>query len=76
MEPLVFIVGCARSGTTLLQRIVNAHPQIAITPETHWLTQYFPERRWHNKQARVTPEQIVSIVQHDRFWERSAQDTC
>jgi thioester reductase-like protein len=29
---VVFIVGCARSSTTLLQRIVDAHPQIAILP--------------------------------------------
>jgi hypothetical protein len=69
MEPLVFIVGCARSGTTLLQRMVNAHPQIAISPETHWLTQYFPERKWHKKKACVTPEQITSIVQHERFYQ-------
>ena len=26
MNPYVFIVGCARSGTTLLQRMVDAHP--------------------------------------------------
>ena len=25
-NPYVFIVGCPRSGTTLLQRMVNAHP--------------------------------------------------
>jgi hypothetical protein len=29
MEPLVFIVGCARSGTTLLQRILNAHNEVS-----------------------------------------------
>jgi hypothetical protein len=31
MKPLVFIVGCARSGTTLLQRIVNAHGMLRRT---------------------------------------------
>ena len=33
-NPYVFIVGCPRSGTTLLQRMVDAHPQTAITPES------------------------------------------
>lgn len=29
----VFIVGCSRSGTTLLQSLLDAHPNIAIPPE-------------------------------------------
>ena len=35
-DPYVFLVGSARSGTTLLRRIVDSHPQIAISRETHW----------------------------------------
>jgi hypothetical protein len=30
VNPYVFIVGCPRSGTTLLRRIVDAHPAIFI----------------------------------------------
>ena len=33
----IFIVGCPRSGTTLLQLMVHAHPRIAIPPETRHL---------------------------------------
>ena len=29
-----FIVGCGRSGTTLLKSIVSAHPQVFVMPET------------------------------------------
>lgn len=29
-NPSMFIVGCPRSGTTLLRRIVSAHPQVVI----------------------------------------------
>jgi len=32
-----FIVGCPRSGTTLLQRFLETHPDIAIPQETHFL---------------------------------------
>jgi hypothetical protein len=35
--PFPFIVGVARSGTTLLRLLLDAHPDIAVTPETHWL---------------------------------------
>ena len=34
----VFIVGCARSGTTLLQSIVASHPEIQSFPETHFIS--------------------------------------
>ena len=32
----LFIVGCVRSGTTLLQSLLAAHPQITSFPETHF----------------------------------------
>lgn len=35
-EPPFFIVGSGRSGTTLLQSILLAHPRLAVTPETHF----------------------------------------
>ena len=37
----VFIVGCPRSGTTLLQQMLDAHPDIAIAPETHFMRQFW-----------------------------------
>lgn len=56
MNPYLFIVGCPRSGTTLLQRLVDAHPQMAVTPETHWIPRWF-----HKKLAKgVTPEGLVT----------------
>ena len=35
-----FIVGLPRSGTTLVSVILNAHSQLAISPETHYFTKY------------------------------------
>lgn len=34
-SPPFFIVGSPRSGTTLLQALLDAHPDIAIPPESH-----------------------------------------
>ena len=40
----IFIVGVPRSGTTLIASMFSAHPDIAISPETHflnyWMRQY------------------------------------
>jgi hypothetical protein len=61
-DPYLFIVGCARSGTTLLHRIVDAHPEVAITPEMHWITRHFK-----NQNRLVTPELVSELTRHKRF---------
>lgn len=41
----VFVVGCPRSGTTLLQRLLGQHARVAIAPETHFVRRFWAERR-------------------------------
>jgi hypothetical protein len=36
MKRRVFVVGCSRSGTTLLQSLLAAHPNVATFPETNF----------------------------------------
>ena len=38
-RPAPFVVGVGRSGTTLLRLMLDAHPQLAIPPETHFVLQ-------------------------------------
>jgi hypothetical protein len=40
----VFVVGCPRSGTTLLQRMLDAHPSVAIAGETHFVGRFWLKR--------------------------------
>jgi hypothetical protein len=56
MNPYVFIVGCPRSGTTLLSRMIDAHRQIAITHETYWIAKRFERRQGVTPDGLVTPE--------------------
>ena len=35
VKPPIFIIGCPRSGTTLLRVILDSHPNICCGPETH-----------------------------------------
>lgn len=42
----VFIVGVARSGTTLLQSMLASHSSIHTFPETHFLDKTIPKQKW------------------------------
>lgn len=63
-SPAPFIVGADRSGTTLLQAMLDAHPDLAIPPETYWLPDAI-----HLCQESTLPHQILSdfIVQQPRW---------
>src|SRR5215217_7576112 len=66
-NPYVFIVGCSRSGTTLLQRLVDAHPVIAITSQTNWVPRYFEMKTGLTSEGLVTPETIPRLIEYHRF---------
>jgi Sulfotransferase family len=66
-NPYLFIVGCARSGTTLLQRIVDAHPDVAIIHEMHWVTGYLKSRKVRKPEDPVTPELVTGLLENHRF---------
>ena len=67
MNPYVFVVGCPRSGTTLLRRMLDAHPKLAITPETHWVPRLFEKGEGLTPAGDVTPELVSSLLGSERF---------
>ncbi|MEV6350150.1 sulfotransferase [Actinoplanes sp. NPDC051851] len=40
----IFVVGCPRSGTTMLQLMLHAHPRIALPPESRFLLVAYQRR--------------------------------
>jgi hypothetical protein len=66
-NPYVFIVGCPRSGTTLLRRMLDAHPQLAITPETHWIPRHLERGVGVTPEGFATPGLITAIVGSPMF---------
>ncbi len=38
----LFLIGCPRSGTTLLQSMIASHPQVVSFPETHFFSETLP----------------------------------
>lgn len=68
MNPYLFIVGCPRSGTTLLRRMVDAHPLIAIpSSEQHWLAKWFERRRGVTHEGLVRPELMSELLSYEKF---------
>jgi hypothetical protein len=67
VNPFVFIVGAPRSGTTLLRRLLDAHPDIAITRETHWITKVLEGQDPVSPDAPVTPEVLARLRAHRKF---------
>jgi hypothetical protein len=62
--PAPFVVGVSRSGTTLLRLMLDAHPDLAIPPETHFLPDVINEC----KREGASPDSVADlIVEHRRF---------
>src|SRR5689334_3439839 len=66
-NPVVFIVGCPRSGTTLLRHIVSAHPKMLITAEAHWIPLWYENRKGLTPEGLVTPALISELLAHPKF---------
>lgn len=45
VPPFPFIVGCERSGTTLIRAMLDSHPNMAVPPESHFWTEFACARR-------------------------------
>jgi Sulfotransferase family len=67
MNPFVFIVGCPRSGTTLLGRMVDAHPDIAVIHEGRFAPDWFERRRGLTADGFVTAELVDGLLGYPPF---------
>lgn len=62
--PVPFIVGVTRSGTTLMRLMLDAHPELAIPPETHFLPQLIKTTRKRGTGC----EEAHGVVTGHRQW--------
>lgn len=63
----IFIVGVGRSGTTLMAGLLSAHPQIAVTPETHFI-----KRAEANGRLDGSPQDFGKFWEDLTVWSRFA----
>jgi hypothetical protein len=65
-HPAPFVVGVGRSGTTLLRMMLDAHPQLAMPPETHFVPQFIQASGRLRFSPRTATKTIVDD-QHRRW---------
>ena len=72
-NPTLFVVGCPRSGTTLLQRMLDSHPMLAVANDSNFVHKALKELvpDWKRKLRKdgdvpLTPE----IVEYTRTYKR------
>jgi hypothetical protein len=66
----VFIVGCARSGSTMLGAMVGAHPKVVCIPEAPFIVDLMP--RGDDPNSEIDPVDVIDcIIKHWKFrvWE-------
>jgi hypothetical protein len=68
--PAPFVVGVTRSGTTLLRLMLDAHPELAVPPETHFL----PELIKAARERGASPQELAEGVIAERHWGDFALD--
>ena len=63
--PAPFVVGVSRSGTTLLRLMLDAHPDLTIPPETHFIPKLIRNVKKSDEDPRAVA--IETITTHRRW---------
>ena len=77
----IFIVGCARSGTTLLQSILASNKAIASFPETHFFRGTIPKYRvlqwfkFYSKKDQEFIRHFLKKIQREDLYEAIPKQT-
>jgi hypothetical protein len=73
-NPFLFVVGCPRSGTTLLQRMLDHHHRLAVANDTHFVPRCLekasplslePARKGQG--VPLTAELLEAVIGYHRF---------
>ena len=66
----IFIVGCARTGTTLLRQILRMSERVCIAPETHYIRRFTQHggrnKGWGNLAADANLDRMIDLMYSGR----------
>src|ERR671936_892991 len=66
--PAPFVVGVPRSGTTLLRLMLDAHTELAIPPETHFLPRLIRVCRQAEARGEDSRARVLEFLTGHRRW--------
>ena len=70
MASLFFIVGCPRSGTTLMQRLLSTHPESTVLPETFFVRRMMPtDASLEHPLLQKRYERVIQAVLQSEAWD-------
>lgn len=73
-QPLIFVVGVGRSGTSLLQSMFAAHPAVAYMPETGFLRRHLAAGYLNSLQTAGGEAAVIQRLLEDKTFGRLGLD--
>ncbi len=80
-HPYLFVVGVPRSGTTLLQRMLDHHPQLAVSNDSHFIPRALEstKKQWlreviNGEAIPLTSELVQATRSYHRFHRMELDD--
>lgn len=76
-EGFPFIVGCPRSGTTLVRAILDSHPDLTVPSEADFVARLARSRRRYGRGSRFQAERLLGdLFSHSSFrqWSLSERE--
>ncbi len=73
-NPFVFVVGCPRSGTTLLQRMLDSHPWLAVSNDTHFIPRALKHLLPDAHNPPLTEDLVERVRTYKRFYRLGLTD--
>jgi hypothetical protein len=61
-EPPLFVLGCGRSGTTMLRLMLDAHPDLAVPWESHFIVSVWKDRRRYRTPSGYDAAHMVKDI--------------
>ncbi|MBI3976271.1 MAG: sulfotransferase [Armatimonadetes bacterium] len=68
-RPPFFIIGAARSGTTLFRVVLDRHRDVAVPPESHFIPLLYARRERYGRDGRVAEKNrfLHDLARNQRF---------